>query len=111
MKDDLTERKFGLLSAVRPTEERRNNHVVWELRCDCGKTVYRTLTSVKYTLKKGFTPNCGCVAKERMAEQKRRDAERRERRAQIAADKQKRKEEIDAIFAYFSEQPKNDKLE
>ena len=103
MKDDMTGQKFGLLTAVRPTTERRNNHVVWVLRCDCGNTVCRTLASVKYTAKKGFTPNCGCVAKKRMAESERRDAVRWERKEKIAADKRKRKDEVDAIFAYYSD--------
>lgn len=100
---DIAGQRFGVLTAVCPTEERRNNHVVWEFKCDCGNTVCRTLASVKYTAKKGFTPNCGCVAKKRIAESERREAERWERRERIAADKRSRKEEVEAIFAYYSD--------
>lgn len=96
------ELKFGLLTALRPTAERRNNHVVWEFRCDCGNTVYRALTSVKYSANKGITPNCGCVGKERIAERERRDAERWEKKERIAAEKMKRDAEVQAIFDYFS---------
>lgn len=96
------ELKFGLLTALCPTAERRNNHVVWEFRCDCGNTVYRALTSVKYSANKGITPNCGCVGKARIAERERRDAERWEKKERIAAEKMKRDAEVQAIFDYFS---------
>ena len=56
-KDDLTGQRFGMLVAIRPTEERRNSHVIWECRCDCGKTI-QTMSS---SLVDGKTRSCGCT--------------------------------------------------
>ena len=60
---DLTGKKFGLLTAVRPTEERRGNSVVWECLCDCGET---KLITAK-VLNTGHTKSCGCLQKEQMS--------------------------------------------
>ena len=49
-------KKYGMLTAVRPTEERSNTSVVWEWKCDCGNTVYKTARDVKQVK----NPNCGC---------------------------------------------------
>jgi hypothetical protein len=35
-KKDITGTRFGLLTAVYPTEKRQQNRVVWHCRCDCG---------------------------------------------------------------------------
>ena len=34
--NDLTGKRFGLLTAIAPTEERKNGYTVWRCRCDCG---------------------------------------------------------------------------
>lgn len=54
---DLTNRRFGRLIAVRSTEERKNTSVVWECRCDCGKTAFVRSSS----LLRGATRSCGCL--------------------------------------------------
>ena len=57
---DLTGQRFGRLLVVRATDERRNQKVVWECKCDCGNTAY-----VKSSLlKNGSTASCGCLFKE-----------------------------------------------
>ena len=58
---DITGRRFGVLTAVRPTEERKNGSVVWEWKCDCGNTVFRTAQSVKKSLALGSVSSCGCL--------------------------------------------------
>ena len=61
---DLTGQRFGRLLAVRATDQRKNNKVIWECKCDCGNTVY-----VKSALlKNGTTSSCGCLFRERWAE-------------------------------------------
>lgn len=53
---DITGQKFGRLTALRPTEERKNGQVVWLCKCDCGRTSrvrVRALTT-------GTTQSCGC---------------------------------------------------
>ena len=59
---DLTGQRFGRLVALRATDERRNNKVVWECKCDCGNTVYVQST----LLKNGRTQSCGCLRRENM---------------------------------------------
>ncbi len=51
--------KYGMLTPIRPTDERYNNEVVWEFKCDCGRTVYRSLSAVKRNTKLGYTVSCG----------------------------------------------------
>lgn len=56
---DLTGQRFGRLTVIRPTEERIRKSVVWECRCDCGKTALVTSKN----LKTGTTRSCGCLRK------------------------------------------------
>ena len=76
---DLTGQRFGRLLAVRATNQRRNEKVVWECRCDCGNTAYIIGT----TLKNGNTTSCGCLRKENMAKLA---AWTNRRKAQISCD-------------------------
>lgn len=55
---NLTDKRFGQLVAMKPTEKRQGNSVVWECQCDCGRTV---LVSA-YCLTGGATKSCGCLA-------------------------------------------------
>ena len=64
---DLAGQRFGRLLVVRATDQRNNNKVVWECKCDCGNTVY-----IKSTLlKNGTTKSCGCLRKETAIENRR----------------------------------------
>lgn len=54
---DLTGQRFGKLVAIRPTDERRHEGVVWECRCECGNTAF---VSVNH-LQNGHTQSCGCI--------------------------------------------------
>ena len=56
---DLTGQRFGKLTAIRPTHERRGGHIVWECRCDCGEAALVSGGS----LKSGRTQSCGCLLK------------------------------------------------
>lgn len=58
-KHDLTGQRFGKLTVVRATDERRNGKVVWECRCDCGNTKLVSGGS----LRDGSTRSCGCLHK------------------------------------------------
>lgn len=54
---DITGQRFGKLTAIRDTEERKHGSIVWECRCDCGATVMVAGT----TLRSGKTRSCGCL--------------------------------------------------
>lgn len=56
---DLTNKKYGMLTAIKPTNKRLGNSVIWECRCDCGNTVF---VRVAY-LTRGITTSCGCLTK------------------------------------------------
>jgi len=59
--EDITGQIFGRLKAICPTKERtKNGSVVWELACECGNTVYKTVNE----LKTGRVLSCGCLYKE-----------------------------------------------
>ena len=63
---DLSGQTFGRLTAIAPTDERKDRAVVWECECSCGgkKKV------LSKQLKRGLVKSCGClrqdVAKERI---------------------------------------------
>lgn len=61
-KVDLSGRKFGKLTAIAPTDKRKNGKVVWECKCDCGNPEPALATS-SYLLN-GDTQSCGCLKKE-----------------------------------------------
>lgn len=58
---DLSGKKFGKLTAIRPTDLRINGRVIWECKCDCGNTAF----VIGANLKRGSTKSCGCLRKER----------------------------------------------
>lgn len=54
---DISGQRFGLLTAIKPTNQRSSNgSVIWECLCDCGNTTYVPLGQLirKHTL------SCGC---------------------------------------------------
>ena len=53
---NLTGQKFGLLTAVYPTEKRKDTHIIWACLCDCGNVHFASSTN----LKKGNVTSCGC---------------------------------------------------
>ena len=56
---DLAGQKFNSLLALRPTEKRTNQKVVWECLCDCGNIHYVNSAN----LINGSVKSCGkCVA-------------------------------------------------
>ena len=58
---DLTNQKFGRLTALYPTEKRINNSIVWLCKCDCGNT--KEVSAVLLTT--GGTKSCGCLKQEK----------------------------------------------
>lgn len=57
---DLTNKKFGKLTAIEELPERKQNRVVWRCKCECGKEI--NVISVYLTT--GQTKSCGCLKKE-----------------------------------------------
>ncbi|MCL2775547.1 MAG: AP2 domain-containing protein [Oscillospiraceae bacterium] len=55
--NDITGRKFGNLTAVKPTDRRCRKAVVWECKCDCGQITYESVVH----LLKGNQLSCGCL--------------------------------------------------
>ena len=60
-KSDITGQRFGRLVAMRPTEQRHGSgSIVWECRCNCGKTVFVTVNQLRC----GIVRSCGCLYRE-----------------------------------------------
>ena len=55
---DITGKKYGLLTAVQPTDKRSGSAVIWECRCDCGGVTYRPHTRLNDWRK---YQSCGCL--------------------------------------------------
>lgn len=54
---DISNQRFGKLVAIKPTEMRKNNSIVWECKCDCGNICYVDT----HSLNRGNTQSCGCL--------------------------------------------------
>ena len=57
---DLTGQRFGNLVALRLSDVRKNNQVLWECKCDCGETAFVKACN----LTTNRTTSCGCTPKE-----------------------------------------------
>ena len=57
---DITNKRFGRLVAIKPTDKRVNRNVIWSCLCDCGKEVFQRVN----TLNSGLVVSCGCYIKE-----------------------------------------------
>lgn len=55
---DLTGQKFGRLTALYATGERKYNKDVWMWKCDCGKEK----RIIAYSVTSGRTRSCGCLS-------------------------------------------------
>lgn len=60
-KIDLTGQKFGKLTVIEETNERRGGSVVWKCKCDCGNIHYTT----SKLLRQSGSLSCGCSRKEK----------------------------------------------
>lgn len=56
---DISGRRFGKLTALRPTGETRYGTVVWRCICDCGQEVDAPL----HQLTAGYRKSCGCLSR------------------------------------------------
>lgn len=54
---DITNQKFGLLTAIAPTEERDGPSIVWDCLCECGN--YKKVSACY--LRQGNIKSCGCL--------------------------------------------------
>lgn len=53
---DLTGKRFGKLVVIEQSDLRKNNHIVWVCKCDCGNEYLVRGNS----LRNGTTKHCGC---------------------------------------------------
>lgn len=61
---DLTGQRFGRLIAKSPVDV-RNGHAFWVCECECGNEIVTSANS----LRRGRTQSCGCIRREKAAEQ------------------------------------------
>lgn len=57
-KTDLTGRRFGKLTVLSKSPEKRGRAYAWVCQCDCGKITHPIIT---YRLLQGKTRSCGCL--------------------------------------------------
>lgn len=56
---NITNKRYGYLVAIEPTEKRQNTYVVWKCKClNCGRTDVEVCL---HDLEKGNTFSCGCM--------------------------------------------------
>lgn len=54
---DITGKKFGRLTVIKRLHVNKNKFIVWECKCDCGKTIHQ----LSYPLRQGEVKSCGCL--------------------------------------------------
>lgn len=81
---DITGETRGHLTAIRPTDDRRNGKTVWEWRCQCGRAVYKPPGMVR----DGMSTMCQSCADVLKVRQARARGERIERDAEGRSVKQ-----------------------
>ena len=59
---DLTGKRFGRLTVIGITSERKHGVPIWKCQCDCGSVLYVTTNH----LSMGAQRSCGCINKERL---------------------------------------------
>lgn len=58
---DISERKFGRLKAIEPTDEREDNgKIIWKCECECGNITYVSVSD----LTRKRVRSCGCLQAE-----------------------------------------------
>ncbi|MBZ9622888.1 hypothetical protein G9F71_008480 [Clostridium sp. FP2] len=57
---DITDKVFERLTAIEPTEIRKDANIVWKCKCKCGNETFATMRD----LKDGRVRSCGCIATE-----------------------------------------------
>lgn len=58
VKKDLTGQRFGKLTVLASTEERRNGNIVWKCQCDCGNITFVPTSNLRHD--NPHTTSCGC---------------------------------------------------
>lgn len=54
---NITNQRFGSLTAIEPTTDRKHGSVVWKCQCECGNIHFTTAE----LLLSGKTQSCGCI--------------------------------------------------
>jgi hypothetical protein len=54
---NLTNKRFGKLTAIEKTDQRKEGRVVWKCQCDCGNIIYVDT----HSLQEGKVNSCGCL--------------------------------------------------
>ena len=62
--NNIKGKKFGKLTVIEQTKERRYGNIVWKCKCDCGKESLVIAPS----LLSGSTTSCGCIGLEKLQE-------------------------------------------
>lgn len=55
--NDISNQRFGKLTALYPCDYKRASSIIWHCRCDCGNEC----DVESYNLRKGMTQSCGCI--------------------------------------------------
>lgn len=57
--EDLCGKRFGKLTVLRKTEQKRKGSFLWLCECECGNTILLE----RYKIERGLVQSCGCARK------------------------------------------------
>ena len=61
---NLKDKKYKMVTAIKPTKERQGSSIIWLCKCDCGNI--KEISTSNLTL--GRIKSCGCLSKEKIIE-------------------------------------------
>lgn len=67
---DLTGQKFGKLTVLKESKERKNGLVTWECECECGTKPFLATTKYLRSQRSDFIKSCGCAKRKDLIGQK-----------------------------------------
>ena len=69
---DITGLTVGFLTAIAPYGRDKKGHILWRIRCVCGKDVFLPAAELTKMKKKGIVASCGCKRRETIGRKNRK---------------------------------------
>ena len=62
-KSNLIGIRIGMLTVVSEVGKTKHGHIIWSLKCDCGRICEKSNPEIRMSLRKGARSSCGCLSR------------------------------------------------
>lgn len=70
LKHDLKNKKIGRLTVIKEVGKDKHRNIIWECKCNCGNVI----PVLAQSLVSGNTTSCGCITKEKIEEESKKNS-------------------------------------